>query len=105
MTVSQELSFKKKTMKKRIKLKVGQIVKIKSKEEIDSWATTFDAALGGYTNTCEAFFFPAEKLYLCGDNAKVYSVESKYNKTVYTLETIDGVISGMVFIRDWLEVV
>lgn len=92
-------------MKKRLKLKVGQVVKIKSKEEIDSWATTFDAELGGYMNISEPFFFPAEGLYLCGDRAKVYSVERKYNRTVYTLETIDGVISGMVFIRDWLEVI
>ena len=92
-------------MKKRLKLKVGQIVRIKSKEEIDSWATTFDAELGGYMNTSEAFFFPAEALYLCRDKAKVYSVERKYNRTVYILETIEGVVSGMVFIRDWLEVV
>ena len=90
-------------MKKRIKLKVGQVVKIKSKEEIDAWATSFDPTLGGLVNDLEPFFFPIERLYLCGIEAKVCGVESKFNKTLYTLETMGGRISGMYFIRDWLE--
>ena len=90
-------------MKKRIKLKVGQVVKIKSKEEIDAWATYFDPTLGGLVNDLEPFFFPIERLYLCGIEAKVCGVESKFNKTLYTLETKGGRISSMYFIRDWLE--
>lgn len=90
-------------MKKRIKLKVGQVVKIKSKEEIDAWATSFDPTLGGLVNDLEPFFFSIERLYLCGIEAKVCGVESKFNKTLYTLETKGGRISGMYFIHDWLE--
>ena len=90
-------------MKKRIKLKVGQAVRIKSKEEIDAWATSFDPQLNGFVNNLEGFFFPVEKLYLCGMQAKVCGVDSKYNKTLYTLEVKGGKISGMYFIRDWLE--
>lgn len=90
-------------MKKRTKLKVGQTVRIKSKEEIDAWATGYDANLGGLVNDLEFFFFPTERLYLCGMQAKVCGVDSKYNKTLYTLEVKGGKISGMYFIRDWLE--
>ena len=90
-------------MKKRIKLKVGQAVRIKSKEEIDAWATSFSPNLDGFINDHEPFFFPAKRLYLCGMEAKVCGVESKFNKTLYTLEVKGGRISGMYFIRDWLE--
>lgn len=90
-------------MKKRTKLKVGQVVRIKSKEEIDAWATEYNPTLGGFTKDCEGFFFPVERLYLCGMQAKVCGVDSKYNKTLYTLEVNGGKVSGMYFIRDWLE--
>ena len=90
-------------MKKRLKLKVGQVVRIKSKEAIDAWATSFNPTLGGFVNDLESFFFPAERLYLCGMEAKVCGVENKFNKTLYTLEVKGGRISDMYFIRGWLE--
>lgn len=91
-------------MHKMTKLKLGQVVKIKSKDEIEAWASGYDDVIGGFVNNSGFFvFFPVERMYLCGMKGTVCGIESKFDTTLYTLE-VDGTrISNMYFIHDWLE--
>ena len=91
-------------MHKMTKLKLRQVVKIKSKDEIEAWASGYDDVIGGFVNNSGIFvFFPIERMYLCGMKGTVCGIETKFDTTLYTLEVDGSRISGMYFIRDWLE--
>lgn len=91
-------------MHKMTKLKLRQVVEIKSRDEIEAWASGYDDVLGGYVNNSGTFvFFPVDRIYLCGMEGTVCGIEDKFDTTLYTLEVNGCRISGMYFIREWLE--
>lgn len=91
-------------MHKMTKLKLRQTVKIKPKDEIEAWASGYNDVVGGFVNNSETFlFFPIERMYLCGMKGTVCGIESIVDTTLYTLEVAGSRISGMYFIREWLE--
>lgn len=86
------------------KLKVGQVIRLKSWEEIkDKWATKeFETAL--LNESCFLMFTEGMKLY-CNDKYEVYGVETINGETIYTLAYPNSEVRIYGhYIMDWLEV-